>query len=104
MVAALVVAAAVLQSQFLELSAARRVESGSTAASVSGHFDDRAVLPHKPGQTSDSRSRWEPVPGVVSVREPEGLAPVCRRVACVGVRRSDAVSASDRSRLCCWLL
>lgn len=101
-VAALMVAAAALQSPVFRLVPARVL--GSVAAAGYGESDSRAVLPNKPGQTSDARDRWEPTPGAAWLGGPDCV--VLTGEAAIGLvaGSSDAVLVPCRSRICCWLL
>ena len=104
LVAALMVAAVVLQSPGLRFLPARGAAFGNEAAAGLGHADCRAVLPDRPGQTSDLRVRWEPTPGAPWVCEPEGAAPVGERACRVGVERGGPAGLLLRSRICRWLI
>jgi hypothetical protein len=103
-VAALMVAAAVLQSQALVLFPARGSLLGSEAVAGFGHSDSHAVLPHRSGQTSDCRTRWEPTPGVAWLGQPDRVVPLRGLLPHLAPRPTAPVPAPRRSRICRWLI
>lgn len=102
--AALMVGAVILQSLALGLLPARSSAFGGQAGAGLQQFDHYAVLPHKAGQSSDSRDRWEPAPDAPWLREAARLRPVGRRVAVPARAPLSLSPAVCRSRMCLWLI
>lgn len=98
------VAAAVLQSQTLVLIPARGSPLGSEAVAGFGHAGYHAVLPHRSGQTSDCRDRWEPTPGAAWLGEPDRVLPARGFLPHLAECPTDPVPAPRRSQICRWLI